>query len=466
MANILCIDDEPAVGVVLEHHLTQLGHTPTLVTAVEEALRALARQPFDLVISDDRMPGTSGIELIERLRQAGHDQPVVLMAAYTSIEGAVLAVRHGAVDYLSKPLRQEALRLAVTNAIEVTRLRRENDSFRRELGALRGARPIVGASPALRGVLETIAAVAATRATVLLEGESGTGKELLARAVHEQSPRRDGAFVTVNCAALPEGLVESVLFGHERGSFTGATARQQGAFERAHGGTLLLDEISEMRLDLQAKLLRALQEHEIERVGGQSPVPVDVRVVATTNRDLLTEVQAGRFRRDLYYRLAVVPVHTPPLRERRDDIPRLIDHFVRLHSAQLGLRAPGMDPGALAALATRPWPGNVRELANAVERAVILSRGGPLTLAAFGSGAGTGPVPNDTAARIVAPVTGTAAEAVDDTLNLREIEKWAIERALERTGGHRARAAELLGISERTLRNRLNGPGALLAVGD
>jgi two-component system response regulator HydG len=444
MSNILCIDDEPSVGVVLEHHLTEIGHQPTLASSVDEGLRAVREGEYDLIISDYRMPNATGLDLLELLRQQGVDIPVIIMTGYSSIEHAVLSIRHGAVDYLTKPLRQEALRIAVNNAIEMARLRRENEAYRREIGTLRGQRVIVGESKSLRSVLETLATVAPTRATVLLEGESGTGKELFARAVHEQSPRREQPFITVNCAALPEGLVESTLFGHERGAFTGATQRQAGAFERAHRGTLLLDEISEMRLDLQAKLLRAIQEQEFERVGGTQPVHVDVRIVATTNRDLASEVAAGRFRQDLYFRLAVVPVRTPPLRERLEDLPLLVRHFVERAAAELGVKAPAIRPEAVDAMRRRTWPGNVRELANAVERAVLLGRG-----AALGAEAFEAPAPRTAAAPAAEPVT----------LNLRELERLTIERALASTGGHRQRAAELLGISERTLRNKLNGPG-------
>jgi DNA-binding NtrC family response regulator len=457
MSNILCIDDEPSVGVVLEHHLTQIGHQPVLATSVEEGLQAIRHQAFDLIISDYRMPQATGLDLLEQLQTQGQDIPVIIMTGYSSIEHAVLSIRHGAVDYLTKPLRQEALRIAVNNAIEVARLRRENEAYKRELSTLRGRRTIVGDSRALNEVMETLARVAPTRATVLLEGESGTGKELFARAVHEQSPRHDQPFVTVNCAALPEGLVESTLFGHERGAFTGATQRQPGAFERAHRGTLLLDEISEMRLDLQAKLLRAIQEQEFERVGGNQSVRVDVRIVATTNRDLLAEVEAGRFRRDLYFRVAVVPVRTPALRERLEDLPVLVKHFADLTAAELGVRAPELKRETFDVLRTRPWTGNIRELANAVERAVLLNRGGALGPEAFGEAPG--------AARTAAPAAAAAAAAdaaastpAEAPLNLRELERIAIERALVATGGHRAKAAALLGISERTLRTKLNGP--------
>jgi DNA-binding NtrC family response regulator len=471
MPSILCIDDEPAVGVVLEQTLAELGHEAILATSVEEGMNALARQSFDLVISDFRMPDATGLDLIERVRQQGLDLPVIIMTAYSSVENAVLSMRHGAADYLTKPLRAEALRLAVHNAIELHRMRRANEDYQRELTALRGLRTIVGESRPLRAVMEVIAAVAPTPATVLIEGESGTGKELFARAIHEQSPRRDRPFIFVNCAALPEGLVESSLFGHERGAFTGATSRSHGAFERAHGGTLLLDEVSEMRLDLQSKLLRAIQEQEFERVGGSQPIKVDVRIVATTNRRLVDEVQAGRFRSDLYYRLSVVPIHTPPLRDRLDDVPVLVDHFVRQSAAQLGIRPPDVPPETIEVLQRHPWPGNVRELANAVERAVILTRGprlGPSAFAGLASAPGLSPAapaappaPRAMAAPAGAPAPPPVARPDGSAVyNLRELEGIMIARALEATGGHRARAAELLGISERTLRNKLNPPAA------
>jgi DNA-binding NtrC family response regulator len=468
MSTILCVDDEPTVGVVLENALTEIGHQPVLASSVDEAMNAVSRQAFDLIISDYRMPSRTGLDLLHQLREEGNDTPVIIMTGYGSIEHAVRSVRHGAVDYLTKPFDLEALRVAVENAIEMTRLRSENEEFRREIRSLRRTREIVGESRALREAMEVIAAVAPTRATVLLEGESGTGKELFAHAIHEQSPRRDQPFVTVNCAAMPEGLVESTLFGHERGAFTGATARAEGAFERAHRGTLLLDEISEMRPDLQAKLLRAIQEQEFERVGGHAPVKVDVRIIATTNRDLRAEVEAGRFRRDLYFRLHVVPIHTPPLRDHLEDVPLLARHFVEQCAAQLGVRVPVLTPEALDHLRRRPWPGNVRELANAVERAVVLCRTGRLLPESF-TGPGTEPVAAappalGAGAPAAAPGGGTTASsppATDEAVyDLRELERRAIERALAATGGHRARAARLLGISERTLRNKLNSPAA------
>ncbi len=340
----------------------------------------------------------------------------------------------------------------------MVRLRRENENYRREILKLRSSRTLIGDSESFRRVLEVITSVAPTRATVLLQGESGTGKELFARAVHDQSPRHDAPFITINCAALPEGLVESALFGHEKGAFTGATARTAGAFERAHTGTLLLDEISEMRLDLQSKLLRVIQEQEFERVGGHQPIQVDVRLIATTNRDLKAEVDGGRFRGDLYYRLNVVPIRTPSLRERVEDIPCLVHHFVTRSVELHGGTLPTIAPQTLEILQRYPWPGNVRELANAVERAVILCHGTVLQPTDFDQQI------RDAAAHpprpAIVPDPGATGTTSPLDYNLDALERLAIERALAATGGNRTRAARLLGISERTLRNKLNTPRA------
>jgi DNA-binding NtrC family response regulator len=388
------------------------------------------------------------------------------MTGYSSIEHAVISIKTGAIDYLTKPIRAETLEIAVQQALEVVRLRRENETFRREILKIRSTRALIGESESFRRIMEVITTVAPTRATVLLQGESGTGKELFARALHDQSPRQDAPFVTMNCAALPEGLVESALFGHEKGAFTGATVRTAGAFERAHSGTLLLDEISEMRLDLQSKLLRVIQEQEFERVGGTQVIKVDVRLVATTNRDLKAEVDAGRFRSDLYYRLNVVPIRTPPLRERVEDIPRLLHHFMHRMAENLGTPVPGIAPETVQLLQRYAWPGNVRELANAVERAVILSRGTVLLPGAFDDQLRDAGEPVSPPA-LVPSVGQAGAPAAAEPLpfDLDEIERRAIVRALEATGGNRTRAAKLLGISERTLRNKLNSPSTNTATG-
>jgi transcriptional regulator with GAF, ATPase, and Fis domain len=355
------------------------------------------------------------------------------------------------------------------------RLRRENDTLRREVMEFRNERQIIGESSVMRRLMQTVGTAAPTRATVLLQGESGTGKELFARAIHDASDRRDKPFIKLNCAALPEGLIESALFGHEKGAFTGAIRRVEGAFERAHTGTLLLDEISEMRLDLQAKLLRVLQEQEFERVGGSSPIKVDVRIIATTNRDLAELAAEGRFRQDLFFRLSVIPVSIPPLRDRPDDIPLLASRFAIRTSAEMGKTIKGLAPETITMLQSYAWPGNVRELQHAVERAVILSPESVLQPHAFdGKRFGlthrwSGPTPSRSSLAVGALIApgangGPPMQLVPEgavvltSLDVTNAETKLIARALEVSGGNRTRAAELLGISIRTLRNKLNGP--------
>ena len=471
MATILHVDDDPAVGLILEDTLRRAGHTPVGARNVGEALHALGQAPVDLVISDYRMPGITGLEFLGMLQREGHDVPVIMLTGHASIEHAVTAIKAGAVDYITKPVRPQQLELAVGQALEYVRLKRENEALRREVGAMRSERQIVGDSSVVRRILQTVKTAAPTRATVLLEGESGTGKELFARAVHEHSDRRDRPFVQLNCAALPEGLIESALFGHEKGAFTGAVRRVEGAFERAHRGTLLLDEVSEMRLDLQAKLLRVLQEQEFERVGGTQPIKVDVRIIATTNRDLASEAAAGTFRQDLYYRLSVIPVRIPPLRERAEDVPLLATRFAVRTAEETGKRFEGIAPEAMAVLQGYDWPGNVRELQHVIERAVILSPDAVLGLGAldparFGLTAGGIGVRGAGAAAARAAAAGAGGDDGADgdpmrvvlrSLDVTEAERVLIERALVVAGGNRTRAAELLGISVRTLRNKLNG---------
>jgi DNA-binding NtrC family response regulator len=465
MATILYVDDEPAIGLILEDTLERAGHATVGAHSVPEALQALARGNVDLIISDYRMPGLTGLEFLELLRQEGYDVPLIMLTGYATIEHAVAAIKAGAVDYITKPVRPEQLELSVAQALEVVRLRRENDTLRREVMELRNERAIIGESVQIRRVLQTVTTAAPTRATVLLEGESGTGKELFARAIHDASDRRDGPFIKLNCAALPEGLVESALFGHEKGAFTGAIKRVEGAFERAHLGTLLLDEVSEMRLDLQAKLLRVLQEQEFERVGGSSPIKVDVRIIATTNRNLATHAAQGHFRQDLFFRLSVLPISLPPLRDRPGDIPLLAHRFAARIANEIGKEIRGLAPQTVELLQRYDWPGNVRELQHAVERAVILSSDVMLQPAAFDgqrfglTPRGTGPVP----ARSTIPALDTGSTIPDGavvltSLDVGDAESRLIERALAVSGGNRTRAAELLGISVRTLRNKLNSP--------
>ncbi len=463
MATILCVDDEPAIGVVLEHTLTRLGHRPLLADSVERAMQTVGRACIDLIIADYRMPDATGLDLLERLKFEGHDLPVIMMTAYSTIEHAVRSIKCGAADYLTKPIQAESLQIAINQALEMRKLLRENEAFRQQIAGLESSREIIGDSSPMRQVMRTIGQVAPTRATVLLEGESGTGKELYAQAVHDQSPRRDQPFVTLNCAAMPEGLVESALFGHEKGAFTGATMGMPGAFERAHRGTLLLDEISEMRVDLQAKLLRVIQEQKFDRVGGKQSISVDVRLIVTTNQDLKSEVQSGRFRSDLYYRVNVVPIRTPPLREHLEDIALLVHHFTHRAAQELDLKVPTVPPETIELLRSYHWPGNVRELQNAVERAVILAQKGTLEPEAFSSYFDTSlTVPQAPPARQVAgDQASPVAVAPEYVLNIRELERIAIDRALQKTSGNRTRAAKLLGISERTLRNKLNAPKAM-----
>jgi DNA-binding NtrC family response regulator len=453
MATILYVDDEPAVGMLLAHTIEHAGHHAVGARSVQEALQALARGGVDLIISDHQMPGLTGLDFLELLKQEGIDTPLIMLTGYASIEHAVAAIKAGAADYITKPVDAQQLEIAVEQALKVVRLKRENEALRNEVMSLRQKQQILGESPAIRNALTEVAMAAPTRATVLLLGESGTGKELFARAIHEQSDRRDGPFIKINCAAIPEGLIESAMFGHEKGAFTGAVRRVEGAFERAHRGTLLLDEVSEMRLDLQAKLLRVLQEGEFERVGGETPIKVDVRIIATSNRDLAAEANDGKFRQDLYFRLSVIPIAIPPLRDRASDIPLLAMRFATRAAQEYKKDVQGISPEALEWLRAQSWPGNVRELQHLVERAVVLSREPILTVQSFASGA-----------RHATPISSPAAIAAEDgsvvlrSLNIAEAESKLIEAALARTEGNRTRAAELLGISIRTLRARLNSP--------
>ncbi len=474
MATILYVDDEPAIGLILEDTLERVGHTTVGAHNVPEALQALAKGNIDLIISDYRMPGLTGLEFLELMQQEGYDVPLIMLTGHATIEHAVAAIKAGAVDYITKPVRPDQLELSVAQALEVVRLRRENDSLRREVMEFRNERAIIGESLQIRRLLQTVSTAAPTRATVLLEGESGTGKELFARAIHDASDRRDRPFIKLNCAALPEGLVESALFGHEKGAFTGAIKRVEGAFERAHQGTLLLDEVSEMRLDLQAKLLRVLQEQEFERVGGSSPIKVDVRIIATTNRNLAAHAALGHFRQDLFFRLSVLPISLPPLRERPGDIPLLANRFAVRTASEMQKEFRGLAPETVEMLQRYDWPGNVRELQHAIERAVILSTDSTLLPSAFDgarfglSARGAGPGATRGASTLVGH--GEAAllppgALVLTSLDVADAEARLIERALQVSGGNRTRAAELLGMSVRTLRNKLNGPARDSAAG-
>lgn len=459
MATILHVDDEPSIGLILQATLERAGHRAMGVTNVPEALQVLAREQVDLIISDYRMPGLTGLEFLSLLQREELDIPLIMLTGHASIEHAVASMKAGAIDYITKPIRPEHLLLAVDQALEFVRLRRENEALRREVMEFRNERQVIGESTAIRRIMQTVTMVAPARATVLLQGESGTGKELIARAIHDQSDRRDRPFVKLNCAALPEGLIESSLFGHEKGAFTGAIRRVEGAFERAHRGTLLLDEISEMRLDLQAKLLRVLQEQEFERVGGTSPIRVDVRIIATTNRDLAAEAASGTFRQDLFFRLSVIPIVIPPLRERREDIPILAYRFGMRAAAETGRDFQGISPDAIELLQSHDWPGNIRELQHAVERAVILNQDSTLNPSAFDSQRfGLTPSFGMPSAAPTLEDDPAGLAVVLRTFNVGEAEKALIQRALAATDNNRTRAAELLGMSVRTLRTKLNNP--------
>ena len=473
MATILHVDDEPAVGLILEDTLERAGHRPIGARNVPEALQVLGRESVDLIISDYRMPGITGLEFLDMLQREGHAVPLIMLTGYASIEHAVSAIKAGAIDYITKPVQPEQLELAVAQALQVVRLKLENSQLRREVMEFRNERQIIGDSPVIRTLMQTVAMAAPTRATVLLQGESGTGKELFARAIHDQSDRHDEPFIKLNCAALPEGLIESALFGHERGAFTGAVRRVEGAFERAHRGTLLLDEISEMRLDLQAKLLRVLQEQEFERVGGTTAIRVDVRIIATTNRDLAAAVARGEFRQDLYYRLSVMPIVIAPLRDRIEDIPSLAWRFAMRTAAEVGKEVHGISTDAIALLQRHSWPGNVRELQHAVERAVILTTDAMLRPSVFDIASSptavSSPGTRGGGSGERVPADGETLHVLElPSLDVNEAERVLIQRALAASGQNRTRAAQLLGISVRTLRNKLNvrPETAEIAAGD
>ena len=456
---VLVIDDEPGVRASVRMVLD--GVCEVMEAADGPAGIELVRsQDVDVCLLDVRLPGMEGIEVLERLKRIDPGLEVVLVTAVRTVRTAVEAMKLGAYDYLTKPFGAEDLRGIVGRAVERRALHREVRYLRDELARHEGFDKLVGRSEVMRRVYERVRQVADTTATVLITGESGTGKELIARAIHRQGTRRDRPFVAVNCAALPADLLESELFGHERGAFTGAHARKLGKFEVAHTGTLFLDEIGTLRLDLQPKLLRALQEREIERVGGSRPVPVDVRVIAATNVNLRQAVRDRTFRDDLFYRLNVVPIHVPPLRERREDIPHLVEHFVRRTARECSRDVRAVSAGALDALVRYDWPGNVRELDNVIYRAVVLAREPVLQLSDF---------PLD----VVMPEARVPA-GDDAGLPLREacdrFERQYVLRVLERSQWNVSRAARLLGVHRNTILTKLTGwgvqrPGAA-AAGD
>jgi DNA-binding NtrC family response regulator len=434
---ILVVDDESGMRLGLTEVLERAGYAVTAAENGATALGVLGGGGYALVISDMRMPVLSGAELLAAIQGRHPGLPVVMMTAYGTVEDAVAAMKCGARDFLTKPFSPQDLLHLVRDILHD---RGADASRAAETQRGRGAQPLVTRSPALQRILALAEGVAGSRAPVLIQGESGTGKELLARHIHAAGPRCQQAFVALNCAALPRDLLESELFGHERGAFTGAIARKLGKFELASGGTILLDEISEMEPALQAKLLRVLQEHEIDRVGGLKPIAIDARVIATTQQPLGPLVASGTFRRDLYYRLHVIPLTLPPLRERRNDIDALIDHFC----ARLGDgRALTVDPAARAYLRRHPWPGNVRELEHVIERALLLASGNTISVADV-------TLDDEPPVAEASPSPGILAG-----LTVHEVERRLIVETLRRTNNNRSHAAKMLGISVRTLRNKL-----------
>ena len=446
---ILVVDDESGLRHTISLILRDEGHDVEAVPDGEAALASLARVDASLVICDVRMPKVDGLTFLDRYRASAGRALVIMMSAYGDDDAAIEAIRRGAYDYISKPFRADQLLLVVRKAIEREQLRQEVERLSEELTALRGANGVVGHSEALRDVVATARKVARHPSTVLVTGESGTGKELIARLLHAASPRAEAAFVAVNCAAIPEALLESELFGHARGAFTGAAQERAGLFEEASGGTIFLDEIGELPLALQVKLLRVLQEGEIRRVGENASRAVDVRVVAATSRDLEAEVATGRFRSDLYYRVNVVRLHLPPLRERRDDVAELAHHFLERHARRLKIAPPKLGAAALRALGEYGWPGNVRELENAMERALVLVDDGVIDVAHLPAA-----VRGEVRPPHAGPSNGSDASAAEDLSVKRRtesLERGLIAQALQRTGGNRTRAAQLLDLSHRAL---------------
>jgi two-component system NtrC family response regulator len=444
MANhfhILVVDDEPVQRELIGGFLKKQGFEVSLADSAERALELFRQDAFDLILTDQRMANMSGLDLLQAVHTINPETPVILVTAYGSIEAAVAALKQGAVDYLTKPVNLEELLQRIRQVSDRYRIINENRELREELGERHRIEGIIGESGQMLEVLSLVRRAAPSEATVLIRGESGTGKELIAQAIHFASPRARGPLVKVNCAALPEALLESELFGHEKGAFTGAISSRQGRFELANGGTLFLDEIGDLPLHLQAKLLRVLQEREYEKVGSSRSVKVDVRILAASHRPLEALIEAGQLREDLYYRLNVVTILIPPLRERRSDLALLIDHFVKRFAAKNGKAISGLTAAGRDILLRYDYPGNVRELENIIERAVVLTR-------------------DDVIGSSDLPVTVQEKEAEDDheanlAVAVERLERRMIREALARCEGVQTRAAELLGMSERALRYKL-----------
>ncbi|SEQ31343.1 DNA-binding transcriptional response regulator, NtrC family, contains REC, AAA-type ATPase, and a Fis-type DNA-binding domains [Solimonas aquatica] len=444
---ILVVDDEPRLREVIADALDDLGYRTLSADSAEAALQRLAVEPVDLVLSDLRMPGQDGHALLQDIRSRHATIPVVLMTAYSTVKDAVQMIKEGAFDYIAKPFEIGELSATIGNALRLSAALQDNQRLRRELESRYRFDHLIGASAAFRRVIGAIAEVCESRANVLLTGESGTGKELAARAIHYNSARRNEAFVAINCAAIPEGLLESELFGHVKGAFTGAVSARPGRFVQANGGTVFLDEIGDMPVSIQAKILRVLQERVVEPVGGSQSRSVDVRVIAATHRDLREAVRSGGFRHDLYYRLNVFPIELPPLRERREDIPLLLAHFLQELGKSSERPMPAFTPAALRLMERYSWPGNIRELQNCVERAVIVARNGSVDA-------------GDLPAELHEPVSSENGGLPSDLdAELERLERRFVLEALARTNGVQVQAAELLGISERSLWHRIKKLG-------
>lgn len=450
MADILLVEDKDSLRRVLRLTLENAGYSVGEAVDATSALNEISTSRHRLILTDLRMPNGSGLDVLRAARAADADVPVIVMTAFGSIDEAVQAMKDGAHDFLQKPVDSNHLLLLVERALDQARLRTENILLREEWSRRYGFPRILGESEALKRAVGETQRVAQTEATVLLLGESGTGKELFARAVHHLSPRRDKAFVAINCAAIPETLIENELFGHERGAFTGASDRRQGKFELATGGTVFLDEIGELPLAVQGKLLRAIEEKTVDRIGGRAPVAVDVRVVAATNKDLKAAVENGEFRGDLFFRLAVFPIEIPPLRDRGDDVVLLARHFAAEIGKELRGRDAQLSAEAMTALQRHHWPGNVRELENAIERACILSD--TMTLEPRDLGFATSG-PNESESLQQLDLTGTLSEVGHRALRL--VERRKIGRALEANQGNKSKTAEDLGVSYKTLLNKM-----------
>ncbi len=434
---IMVIDDEKNQRELLGGYLKKQGHKIRLAESGPIALNLLSDRGAEVAITDMRMPDMDGLTLLKEIKKFFPDTQVIVITAFATVETAVEAMKAGASDYLIKPINLEQLKLVLEKLEKNQYLLAENSYLRRKLEVIEGFPDLIGESEVFKKVLADIAMIAKADSTVLIRGESGTGKELVARAIHDSSDRSKGPFLAVNCSALPENLLESELFGYEKGAFTGASKRRIGRFELADKGTLFIDEIGDLSPQMQVKLLRVLETHTFERLGGNQHINADIRVLTATNRDLEKSVESGEFREDLFYRLNVIPIHLPPLRERQGDILLLVEHFIDKFAAQSGKTIEGITPEAKDILLSHPWPGNVRELENTIERAVVLSRSSVLdkdNLIGFST-------PNQ--------------EIVADTLNLGELEKRAIVKALQRTDGKMAEAADILGIHRNTIRAKI-----------